>query len=242
MYDAAFVFVLFMTFSILGWFFECISCSIWYGKIVHDRGFLIGPYCPIYGLGCLYAYGFLSRFEDNGILLFVMAIIGTSALEYLTSVLMEKVYKARWWDYTDQPLNLNGRICLKNSIMFGTVGLAFTYYVKPFYDKVIDKIPNDILIIIALILFILFFIDCLVSLTIMSKLKKKVFKIKYDSTSDIDKEVKKALSEHEFYSKKLFKAFPGIKLPSGDEIIKAITDTLNTFDLNKKIKKNKKDN
>ena len=74
----------------------------------------------------------------------------------------------------------------------------------------------------------------------MSKLKNKVFKIKYDSTSDIDKEVKKALSEHEFYVKKLFKSFPDIKIPSGDEIVKSITKTLNTFDLNKKLNKNNK--
>ena len=237
MYNAAFVFLLFMIFSTLGWFFECISCSIWTGKIVHDRGFLVGPYCPIYGLGCLYAYYFLSRYEENSILLYALAIIGPSILEYLTSVIMEKVYKARWWDYTDQPFNLNGRICLKNSVIFGLVGLTFVYYVKPFYDKLIDKIPDNTLIMITAVLFILFTIDCIVSLTIMSKLKNKVFKIEYDSTSDIDKEVKKALSEHEFYSKRLFKSFPDIKIPSGDEIVKSITKTLNTFDLNKKNKR-----
>lgn len=242
MYNAAFVFLLFFIFSILGWLIECISCTLWTGKLVHNRGFLIGPYCPIYGIGCLLAYYFLGRFEANGVLLFFVAIVGTSILEYLTSVLMEKVYKARWWDYSNQPFNLNGRICLKNSIMFGTIGLAFTYYIKPFYDSIINRIPDNTLIVFTSIIFILFTIDCIVSLSIMSKLKNKVFKINYDSTEDIDKEVKKALSEHRYYSKKLFKAFPGIKLPSGDEIIKSITDTLNTFDLNKKLKKNKKDN
>ncbi len=240
MYNAAFVFMLFIIFSILGWIMECLSCSIWTGKFVHNRGFLIGPYCPVYGFGFLFLYYFLSKYEDNGVLLFSISVVVPSIIEYITSVLMEKVYKARWWDYSDQPFNLNGRICLKNSILFGTVGLAFTYYVRPFYDSIMDKIPNNTLIVVSTILFVLFTIDCIVSLTIMSKLKNKVFKIKCDSTSDIDKEVKKVLSEHEFYAKKLFKSFPDIKIPSGDEIVKSITKTLNTFDLNKKLNKNNK--
>lgn len=240
MYNAAFYFLLFFSFSVIGWIVECVSCTFWYHKFVHDRGFLLGPYCPVYGFGALYMYIFLSRYKSDALALFIMAVVGTSIIEYITSVLMEKVFKARWWDYTKEPFNLNGRICLKNSILFGILGLGFIYYVKPLYENIVDKIGNNTLIIISIILFTIFLIDCIISFIIMSKLKNKIFDIRHDSTSEIDAEVKEILNDYRFYIKRLFKSFPGISfnLPSGEEIVSSITKTLNNFDTNKKKSKN----
>ena len=101
MYNICFYFFMFFCYSIFGWVMECICCSINEKRFVHDRGFLIGPYCPIYGYGAMYMYLFLNRYYDDLITLFVMAVVGTSLLEYLTSYFMEKIFKARWWDYSN---------------------------------------------------------------------------------------------------------------------------------------------
>lgn len=241
MYDFCFLFFLFITFSIVGWITECISCSFWYHRFVHDRGFLIGPYCPVYGLGAVFIYYFLSNFDSNVFLLFIMSMVSTSLLEYLTSVWMEKMFKARWWDYSKEPLNINGRVCLKNSILFGICGVLFTYYIKPFYLDLVDKIPSNTFIIITWILIIIFTIDCIVSFMAMSKLKHNLVNIRHDSTSEIDKEVKEILSSYTFYVKRLFKSFPNVKFsfPTGSLVVDNIRSTLKTTEEIRKERKKK---
>ncbi|MDE5587247.1 MAG: putative ABC transporter permease, partial [Bacilli bacterium] len=86
----------------MGWFLECIFCTIDDKKLVYDRGFLLGPYCPIYGCGALYMYFFLDKYQSDPLALFIMAMVGTSILEYVTSFLMEKIFRARWWDYSNR--------------------------------------------------------------------------------------------------------------------------------------------
>ena len=109
MYNLCLYFFVFYCYAIFGWTVECITCSIGQKKFVHDRGFLIGPYCPIYGYGAMYMYFFLNRYYHEPITLFVMAVVGTSFLEYITSYLMEKLFNARWWDYSNDRFNLEGR-------------------------------------------------------------------------------------------------------------------------------------
>ena len=228
MYNLCFYFFMFLIFSILGWITECIYCSISERKIVINRGYLIGPYCPIYGIGVIYGYTFLTLFESNPILLFVMAMIGASILEYITSYTMEKLFNARWWDYSDKPVNINGRICLRNAIMFGLIGIIFTYSAKPLFVDLVDMIPDNTLILFNLILMFFFTIDNIVSFNIMNKIKNNFTSIKKDSTDEIEKEVNKLLLSHRFYFKKLFKSFPNVNftLPSSDEIKKSINKVL----------------
>ena len=227
MYKFCFVFITFFIFSTIGWMSECIFCSIKKKRIIANRGFLIGPYCPIYGFGALFLY--LTTFIkcDIGLYIIIM-ILGISILEYFTSYIMERVFKARWWDYSDQFLNINGRICLKNTILFVIGGLVFAYIVKPVYRDLIISIPKNIFIFISVLIMIVFTIDCVVSFTIMSKLKKKFTNIKKDSTEDIEKEVNKVLHKYRFYARKLFKAFPNVsfKFPSGKDIRNIIQDIL----------------
>ena len=113
-------FLLFLTYSIFGWIMEMIVTLITDKEIV-NRGFLIGPYCPIYGTCSILMILLLNRITDS-ILLFVLSIIICSVGEYLTSYLMEKIFKARWWDYSRMKFNLNGRICLRNCLFFGILG------------------------------------------------------------------------------------------------------------------------
>ena len=250
MYDYAFLFMLFFGFSVFGWILECVSCSIWYHKFVHDRGFLLGPYCPIYGVGALGGYFILSHYADEPFTLFIMAAVGSTVIEYITSYIMEKIFNARWWDYSDRHFNIEGRVCLRNSFLFGVMGLGFVYFVKPFYENITDKIDSNTLIITSIVCSIIFVIDFIVSFILMNKIKKKIVAIKKDRTSDIEKATKEIFKNYKFSLTKLFNSFPGIKfnIPSGEQIVLSIINTLNSSiepkkeklkKLTKKKKKNK---
>lgn len=242
MYNICFYFFMFFCYSIFGWVMECISCSIKGKKFVYDRGFLIGPYCPIYGYGAMYMYFFLNRYYDDLVVLFVMAVFGTSLLEYLTSYFMEKIFKARWWDYSNCRFNLEGRICLRNSVAFGILGILFVYVLNPFFLKMVAKISNPVMLIISISCFLVFLIDNILSFTIMAKLKSNLTSIRKDSTSDIDKIVKEMLSNNRFYWRKLFNSFPKVKIsiPKGEIITNSIRKTLDSFDTLRKERKKRK--
>ena len=115
-------FLLFIIYSFMGWLMEIIDNIIVKHKIV-NRGFLLGPYCPIYGFGCLSLIFFLSNYKSDPIILFFMAIVICSILEYSTSYIMEKLFKLRWWDYTDKKFNINGR----NDIEFENIAVQLVF-------------------------------------------------------------------------------------------------------------------
>ena len=241
MNDFAFYFMLFFGFSVVGWLTECVSCSIWYRRFIYNRGFLLGPYCPIYGVGALGGYLFLSGYADEPIALFTLAMVGASIIEYLTSVIMEKIFKARWWDYSNQPFNIEGRICLKNSVLFGIMGLLFVYFVKPFYEHIVSLVSSNTLIIITIICLIIFIIDSIVTYILMFKIKNKIVEVRKDSTYDIEREIKGLFKDYTFYFKKLFKSFPGVSfnVPSSEQIVSTITNTINSYNIKNKKKKDK---
>lgn len=211
MYDFCLLFILFLSYSIMGWFLECIHCSIRSKKLTYDRGMLLGPYCPIYGMGGIIIYLFLTKYQNDPIALFLLAAVGTSILEYITSFLLEKIFKARWWDYSHKPFNIEGRICLENAILFGILAMIFIYIVNPVFIEFIKNINKDVLKIVSIITMILFTIDMVLSFTIITRLKIKVNKINKDRTTELDKQIKEELNNYRFYIKKLFKSFPKIR-------------------------------
>ena len=244
MYDFCFYFMLFFGFSVLGWIGECISCTINTHKFTYNRGFLLGPYCPIYGVGAVGGYLFLSGYADEPIALFTLAMVGATIIEYLTSYLMEKIFKARWWDYTKEPFNIEGRVCLKNSVLFGIMGLLFVYFVKPFYENAVTLVSDNTLIIMSIICSLIFITDMIVSYVLISKIKSKIVEVRKDSTYDIDNEIRGLFKDYTFYFKKLFRSFPGVSfnVPSSEEIVSTITKTLGTFDTKKRKKKKEEKN
>ena len=121
-------FVLFMIYSVAGWCVEEVTCSIIEKKIV-DRGFLIGPLCPIYGFGGTGITIFLTKYINSPIAVFCMGVLLCAVLEYFTSYIMEKIFNARWWDYSNDKLNLNGRICVRTLIPFGVFGMLVLYLI-----------------------------------------------------------------------------------------------------------------
>lgn len=148
----------FFAYSILGWACECLYCGIPARRFI-NRGFLEGPYCPIYGCGALIVILVLDPLKGHPLLLFLGAMIFTSVLEYVTSWLMEKLFHSKWWDYSERPFNINGRVCLLNSLLFGIMGLAVMYVVHPFICDVFEQIPALARLITAAVLLILFIWD-----------------------------------------------------------------------------------
>ena len=124
-------FLLFVIYSVIGWIMEVIYTLV-IDKKFTNRGFLVGPYCPIYGVGAVLIIILLSGYKERPIGLFVLAIVICSILEYFTSYIMEKLFKARWWDYSNRKFNINGRICLETMVPFGVIACLIVYIVNPF--------------------------------------------------------------------------------------------------------------
>lgn len=202
----AFYFVLFIIYSFMGWCMEMMVCYYASKKWV-NRGFLIGPICPIYGYGCLIITVLLKRYLDDPIVLFVMAVVLCCILEYFTSYLMEKLFKARWWDYSDRKFNLNGRICLENAILFGVLGLLLSYVINPFVVKMLGFIPTMVFYILAIFLLVVFLVDNTISLKIISGFTKVAKTIRKDSTEEITKKVKEILVKQGYLYNRLVSAF-----------------------------------
>jgi len=135
--------MLFFIYAILGWIIETTLVSIEKKKFV-NRGFLIGPYCPIYGFGGLAITILLKNYTKDPIVLFLMAVIICACLEYFTSYIMEKLFKARWWDYSKKKYNINGRICLETIIP-----TLYRYYKEDYRVNFIDSEENSLPIYIS---------------------------------------------------------------------------------------------
>lgn len=126
--------IYFFIFAFLGWAMETIYSFIVLGHFT-KRGFLYGPLCPIYGWGAIILIIFLSKYQNNGLKLFTYSAIIFSIFEYYVSYLLEALFKAHWWDYTNDFLNLNGRISIFYTIAWGIIALVFVGYVYPFIEK-----------------------------------------------------------------------------------------------------------
>ena len=165
MYMDAFakVVLYFTIFSIIGYVWEVLFCAICYRK-VRDRGFLFGPYCPVYGFAGLLIMLIGSFTRENPLLAFITIIAVCSTLEYTTSFILEKLFNIKWWDYSDiEKVNLNGRIGLLSSLSFGFVGCSFIYFVQPTLSSFIDSLPVPLAITLGFTLLGVFILDTVVS-------------------------------------------------------------------------------
>ncbi len=202
--------LLFFTYAILGWLME-VGCKLVETKKFINRGFLIGPYCPIYGWGAIIITLLLNKYLADPIALFIMAIVICSIIEYATSYFMEKIYHARWWDYSRRKYNINGRICLETMIPFGILGVLIMYFANPFFTGIYEKIPENALTVICSFLVIVFLIDNIISSHIISTIKVEGIKAEKDNTREITEKVKQILQSKSFLHKRLINAFPDIK-------------------------------
>ena len=221
-------FCIFFIYSVIGWITESTYVSIKEKKIV-NRGFLIGPYCPIYGCGALVIITYLEQYKDNIITVFFLAVIVCSILEYLTSYIMEKIFKARWWDYSNEKFNLNGRICGKNALLFGLGGVIVIYLVHPTLKNILTLFNPKLLFIIIIICLIIYLTDAIISFNIFNKFKNTITSIDLnkDSSQEFSKIVKETLlKNHKTLQKRLFTAFPNVDLQPLINLRKDIEDFL----------------
>lgn len=202
-------FLLFFVYSILGWLMEVIRIFIHNGKLV-NRGFLVGPYCPIYGYGALAMTFLLRKYQNDILATFIFSILICGILEYFTSYFMEKIFHARWWDYTNRKFNINGRICLDNLIAFGILGCIILYITNPVILSLLSKIPNVLLHILSGALFVVYIADNIISSKIILNLKEISVNVK-DNTEEISQKVKNIISGKSSLHRRLVNAFPDIR-------------------------------
>lgn len=158
-------------YSFLGWCCEVIYAFKNQRKFI-NRGFLHGPLCPIYGAGLVSLILLLDSFKGNLFVLFIVATTFISFIEYFTGFLLEKIFKTKYWDYTDDPLNINGRICLHFSLMWGAVSLAIVKIIHPIVSSIVDSIPTSLGVVLVYILLISVIIDFSRTLLILIDFRK----------------------------------------------------------------------
>lgn len=231
-YNIVTYFLLFMIYSVAGWIME-VTCKSFEAKKFINRGFMIGPYCPIYGWGAIFITILLKRYISDWIVLFFMSMITCGILEYLTSYVMEKLFHARWWDYSRRKYNINGRICLETLVPFGLLGLTIMYITNPIILNALQSIPDNILNVIAIVLFVIFIIDGIVSLKVVSNVRATSTKLNkeaktMDNTEEITAKVKEILRNKSVLNRRLINAYPNLQtvLKKKKEEIKRKTDEI----------------
>ncbi len=169
---------LFIAYSFMGWVFETAICTVRSGKW-DNRGFLYGPICPIYGTGAVIILIIINITASIGITLqlwqiFIISILGSALLEYVTSFGLEKLFHALWWDYWNWPLNINGRISLFTSLGFGFIGLLIVYYIAPITDNIITFVDPIIIEGLSLIFASLLMMDFTLTVTALHNFDRLV--------------------------------------------------------------------
>lgn len=150
-----FILVYLITYSVMGWIYESIYCSFKEGNII-NRGFFYGPYCPIYGFAAIVDIIFLNKLS-NPLEIFILGMIVSVILEYVTSYILEKIFNKRWWDYSEIPFNIKGRICLRATILFGIFAVILIKVIHPLIVGLIISFiinPKSILYLILPIILI----------------------------------------------------------------------------------------
>ncbi len=207
--NVKFYILLFFTYSFLGWLMESVGGIFKVKKFV-NRGFLIGPYCPVYGTGVILITLLLDKYKNDVPALFLLSTVICGTLEYATSFFMEKWFNARWWDYHNRKFNINGRICLETLIPFGLAGTAIICLINPFFICLFHKIPETIVTGVVCGLVAVFLVDMIVSFCIISSFKHVTYE-SADNTEEISEKVRektedmlmKAESDAMIFSRKI---------------------------------------
>ncbi|WP_294242308.1 putative ABC transporter permease [Pseudobutyrivibrio sp.] len=204
--------LVFFVFSFVGW---CIEVTLKYrqfGRFI-NRGFLIGPWLPIYGCGAalitLTVAG-LTPVERGIGTTFAISLIVCGLIEYLASYFMEKKFHARWWDYSQKPMNLHGRVWIGNLILFGIGGVAIIHIVNPFLYGLFDSLSLVSREIIAGCLSVIFLADYSVSHFVLKLVKIGVESSEADNTEAISKDVKLLLSDRSIFYRRFANAYPDV--------------------------------
>ena len=245
MYQICLLFMKFLLFSMIGYVVEMIMCAI-VDKKIANRGFFCGPIIPIYGVGSLLLIWILKPFRENILLVILLSMLITTTIEYFTGYALEKIFHNKWWDYSKEKFNLHGRICLKNTVLFGIGGPIILYILNPYMNDFLIKFKNSTLIAVTIFLFIIFLLDVTYSCIVAYNLRHRLIVVedlKNEKLSKIPGMLERMLTSRvkgmKKFPKRLLKAFPTLwkSHPKEFEIMKKIEEKNKK---SKKMKKNRK--
>lgn len=217
----------FIIYSIIGYIIETIFGIMTKGVWESRQSFLYGPFCGIYGLGAVVMIMFLQYFNKNNNTLFIGGFIVGSIVEYVVSLIGEIIFNVKWWDYSNMPLNVNGRICVFFSLFWGFLAIYLMSYAHPKIDKLLNFIKSKLSIkaskVIITLISVFLLVDC-----IITGYALKVFFIRkayendlnvanrvyidsqYDKIYNKDKELSNFIYKF-FGDEKMIKTFPNLK-------------------------------
>lgn len=152
----------FMFYAFCGWIIECCYVRFMDGEWV-NRGFLHGPFVPLYGCGSIIVILALEPFSSHPAALFISSFLLMSALEYFVGWGLEAVFNTKWWDYSNQPFNLKGRICLQYSLYWGVLGIVLVDWIHPAAEAFVSGMTEQTKEVTAMLFLMYFFADVIVS-------------------------------------------------------------------------------
>lgn len=232
----------FVIYAFLGWCLEVAFHAVQTGKFI-NRGFLNGPVCPIYGFGVVVVILCLLPLNHNLFLLFLGSVLLTSLLEYVTGFALEKVFHTRWWDYSDQPFNIRGHVCLKFSLAWGFACVFVLRLIHPMIAKMVGWIPRLPSIILLCVLLGLFIADAVATVIGVRRMDKRLRLINEigrklregsdsigenisEDTLKLIQAKEKLAAQSKRMERRLLKAFPGLKSRRYAEELEALRERL----------------
>lgn len=159
-------------YSFLGWCLESLYKTIMYKKATNS-GFLYGPFCPMYGIAAVFMV-VIGTYFNNIFSIFVISFLMFSIWEYVVAVLLEKIFNTKYWDYSNFKFNIHGRVCLKNSIYWGILGVLLVFIIHPQIEKITNFVPSNIIIYLDVVLCGAIIVDMLVTIFKTMTIDKKV--------------------------------------------------------------------
>ena len=225
--------LLFFSYAFIGW---CIEVTLKYFQFHRfiNRGFLTGPWLPIYGSGAVLitiAVKGAAPLESSIGTTFVLSLLLCGLLEYLTSYFLEKRFHARWWDYSQKPMNLHGRVWIGNLILFGLGGVLIVNLINPLLERISRHLSLPAQEVLALSLSAIFIADYVMSHFVLKLVKTGVEGSKADNTEEISKEVKLLLRDRSVFYRRFAEAYPEViykteRITARIEAIRAETEKL----------------
>lgn len=171
---------MFFFFSAVGWTVECTYRSLGERRIINS-GFLYGPVCPIYGVGCMVIDTLLvpiaSPIEKRIIPVLLLGMVLSDIVEYATSYIMEKLFNTRWWDYSNNFLNLHGRICFKHTMYWAIFTFVYVYIIAPLYDFMLTFIPTQVRTVAVFVILAIFAVDLILTVKAAADINKLMTKL-----------------------------------------------------------------
>lgn len=195
-YNISHWFLIFICYSFLGWCAEMVYCTIADRKLCRDRGFLNGPLCPIYGCGALMILMAMQYIPtspgESAIKIFFIGAILATVLEYIVSYIMEKLFHMRWWDYSSKKYQINGRVCLLNSLLFGVGAVVIVRLIMPWLHSHSGNLSREGTIALGFCLLGIFLSDLVMSVrsaVLIGSRLEKLQKLESELTAKAEEQV-----------------------------------------------------